>query len=227
MDVNLTGTGPNEQIDAQVDLSWQALRTSVRPLDYTSPMGVIGGHYAIDAITGTIAANIAANSQIFQIRWADPTKFFILKKLAVQGATSTVFTTLFGADLELIIGHGSTANGSGGTPLAPTSISNRLRNTMSPTSFVTSGEIRVATTAALTAATGQTLEPAGIGYGKAAPFAANTTLPKFNLFEQRDSGTHPLILAAGDTLAVRTPNPGASGVWSVGFEMEWVEAVSY
>lgn len=227
MDVNISGTGPNEQTEMQVDPSWQACRTSIRPTDFTSVSGILGGHYAIDAISGTIAASIAANAQVFQIRWADPVKLFILKKLTAQGATSTVFTTLFGADVELIIGHGSTANGSGGTALAPTSISNRMRANMAPSAFVTSGELRIATTAALTAATGQTLEPAGIGYGRAAPFAANTTLPKFNLYEQRDFGSHPLVLVAGDTLVVRTPNPGASGVWSVGFEMEWIEAVNY
>ena len=227
IELRQVGFGPNADVETQVDPTWSAARMSIKPMDYVMVGGVLGGHYAINAISGTIAANIAANAQILQIRWADPSKLFILKKLACQGATSTVFTSLFGADVELIIGHGSTANGSGGTALAPTSISNRLRATMAPTAFVTSGEIRIATTAALTAATGQTLEPAGVGYGKAAPFATNLTLPKFNLYEQRDFGSHPLILVAGDTLVVRTPNPGTGGVWSVGFEMEWVESVAY
>ena len=227
MDVIITGSGVNSDVEQQIDRTHLSGRVTIRPLEHKIGL-VTGGHFAATAITGTIAAGIAANAQILQIRWADPTKIFLLKKITAQGATSTIFTTLFGADLELIVGHNSTANGSGGTALALNSTSNRLNSkTMAPSGFAGSGEIRIATTAALTAATGQVLEPAGIGYGRAAPFAANTTLPKFSLFDRVDPTAHPLVLQLGDTLVVRTPNPGASGVWSVGFEIEWIEVVDY
>ena len=35
-----------------------------------------------------------------------------------------------------------------------------------------------------------------------------------------------LVLASGDTLAVRTLNPGATGTWAAGFTMEWLEAAN-
>lgn len=228
MDVNISGTGPNEQTEMQVDPSWQACRVSVRPTDFTSVSGILGGHYSIGAQTGTMAAGIASAAQVFQVRWADPVKLFILKKLTVQCATLTAFAALaVGAPLELIIGHGSTANGSGGTALAPNSISNRMRQNMGSTGFVTSGEIRIATTAALTAATGQTLEAAAIAECLGAPNPTLTRTEIMPLFEQRDSGAHPLILNAGDTLAVRTINPAATGTWVACFTMEWIEAVNY
>ena len=225
MDVQIKDSFTGEFL--QVDPSYNAARASLRPLEYQDKNGVGGGHYAITAITGTLAAGIAANAQIFQVRWADATKKFVLLKLTAHGATGTAFTTLFGADAELVIGHGSTANGSGGAAVAPTGNSNQMRRSMGATAFATSGEIRVATTAALTAATGQTLETAGIGWDRVAPFLISTHNPKVNLFDQRDAGGHPLILEAGDTLVVRTPNPGATGTWSVGFEMIWAEVVAY
>jgi hypothetical protein len=228
MNSQLTGFGPNNGEIAQVDATWNALRISQRPLDYTSVGGVPGGHFAIGGQTGTMAAGIASAAQVFQVRWADPTKLFVLKKLVVQCATLTGFAaTSLGAPLELIVGHGSTANGSGGAALAPTSSSNKLRSAMASTAFATSGEIRIATTAALVAATGQTLEAAAVSECLGAPNATLARTEQMMLFEQRDMGTHPLILNSGDSLAVRTLNPAATGTWVACFSMEWVELVSY
>lgn len=226
MDVNVTGSGANVNTEAQVESSTQALRVTLKAAEW-AVSNIIGGHFSIGCQTGTMAAGIASAAQVFQVRWADPAKLLILNKLSVQCATGTGFAAAsFGAPLELIIGHGSTANGSSGTALAPTSISNKMRNVMASTAFVTSGEIRVSTTAALTAATGQTLEPAAIAECMGAPGNALTQSFMMNLFEKRDFGTHPLVLAAGDTLVVRTLNPGGTGTWSAGFTMEWLEAVN-
>jgi hypothetical protein len=227
MEATVIGNGVNSNVELQVDPSFLAARTSIRPLEY-NVNGILGGHYSIGAQTGTMAAGIASAAQVFQVRWADSTKLFILKKLTVQCATLTGFAaTSLGAPLELIIGHGSTANGSGGTALAPTSTSNRLRQVMQTTAFATSGEIRIATTAALTAATGQTLEPAAISECMGAANATLIQSPVMNLFEQRDFGIHPLILNSGDTLAVRTLNPAATGTWVACFSMSWAEAIAY
>lgn len=225
MDVIINGTASNTNVNAQVDSSTNALRTSLKPTEWVQG-SIIGGHYSIGASTGTIAAAIASAAQVFQVRWADPAKLFILKKLTVQCGTVAAFTTLAGCQLELIIGHGSTANGSSGTALAPTSISNKMRGVMASTAFATSGEIRIATTAALTAATGQTLEPAAVSECMGAPGTLLAQSPVMNLFEERDFGTHPLVLGAGDTLAVRTINVGATGTWIACFTMEWLEAVN-
>lgn len=228
MDTQLFGAGPNSSVLAQVDPASQAIRTSVRPLDVGSVNGILGGHYRIGAQSGTMAAGIASAAQVFQIRWADPTKLFILQHVNVQAATGTGFAaTSLGAPLELIVGHGSTANGSGGTALAPSSISNRMRNAHAPTAFTTSGEIRIATTAALTAATTQALEPAAIGECLGAPNATLAQSPLMDLYTQRDASEHPLILASGDTLVIRTLNPAATGTWFFCVTLEWAESVAF
>ena len=223
----IQGSGGNSDVPLQVDPTYNAARVSLRPIEFNIG-GMLGGHYAITSISGTMAAGLVANSQIWQIRWAPPNPFvFILKSMSIQAATSTAFTTLFGADVELVIGHGSTANGSGGNPQVPNGTSNRMRNNMNASNFVTSGEIRVASTGALTPATGQTLEPYGIGYAKVAPFTINTLGTKVVLYDQVDNGDHPCCLATGDSVVLRVPNPGATGVWSFGVQMECVEAATY
>lgn len=228
MDWVIAGMGPNTDVKAQVDVTWQGLRTSVRPADYTTENGPNGGHYQISGMTGLMAAGIASLAQVFQVRWASDTKLFILKKLVIQCSTATGFAaTSQGAPLELIIGHGSTANGSGGTALAPTSISNKLRAAMATTAFAAGGEVRVATTAALTAATGQALEAAPIGSCMGADNRTLVSTGPMYLFENRDVGEHPLILQSGDTLAIRTNTPAATGTWYMSVSMSWLETTSY
>lgn len=231
MDVNIIGAGVNSNTEVQVAPTFAALNVTTRPLEYSpsGSAGVLGGHYSLAVSNGTsvIAAGIANQAQVFQVRWADPTKLFILKKLVVTTITATGFAaTSQGAPLDLWVGHGSTANGSGGTAAAPTSISNRLRQTMASTAFATSGEIRIASTGALTAATGQTLEPAAISYCAGATNAAISSAT-YTLFDMNDHGTHALVLNTGDTLALRTNNPAATGTWYLGVTMKWVEATSY
>ncbi len=212
-----------------VDPSSTAERVSIRPMEYTpNPQSVIGGHYSIGTMSGLMASGIASAAQVFQVRWADPTKLFILKKLVIQFSTCTGFAaTTVGAPVELIIGHGTTANGSGGTALAPTSSGNKMRTAMATTAFATSGEIRIATTAALTAATGQTLEAAPVASCMGADNRTLVSTPPFNLFGQQDEGEHPLILATGDSLVIRTNSPAATGTWFFSILMSWVESVSY
>ena len=229
MDTQIYGFGPNSGGAAQVDPTSAALRVSLKPVDYVPTYGgVIGGHYKIAANTGTMAAAIASLSQVFQVRWADPSKLFVLLHMTVQCATGTGFAaTSQGCPLDLIIGHGSTANGSGGAALTVNSISNRMRGTMAASGFATSGEIRIATTAALTAATNQTLEPNPIGICQGAPNATLQQSGPMTLFETIDMGDHPLILNSGDTLAIRANNPAATGTWYAAITMEWMEAVSF
>ena len=229
MQTQINGFGPNSGEPAQVDPSSSALRVSLRPIEYTPSFGgTIGGHYKIGTLTGLMAAGIASLASVFQVRWADPSKLFLLQRMLVQCATVTGFAaTSLGCPLELRVGHGSTANGSGGTALAPSSISNRMRTIMAASGFVTSGEIRIATTGALTAATGNTAEPNAIGQCMGAANATLVQSPQMILFESSAAGDHPLILNSGDTLSIRTVTPAATGTWSMAVTMEWIEAINF
>jgi hypothetical protein len=230
--VKLQGNATNNDVYVQVDPTHDALRASFRPWDHVplDGTGPIGGHYAIDANTGTMAANIASAAQVFQVRWGDSTKLFILKKLVVSFATLTGFaSTGLGCPVELILGHGSTASGSGGTGIAPSSASNKSRATMASSCFTSSGEIRIASTAALTAAGSQTLEAAGLASCAGASATTNITAGPYILWDMSSAGEHPIILGpgAGDTLVIRTVNPGSTGTWSMFVSMSWAEFTNF
>lgn len=213
------GSGSAADTASQVDPTHSALRASIRPLEHGG-----GGHYAIGTQTGLMAAGIASAAQIFQVRWADPMKSFVLKKLVIQCSTSTGFAaTTVGAPLEFILGHGSSANGSGGTALAPTSLGNKMDKNMATPSFASFGEIRIATTAALTAATGQVLEPAPMAACAGADNRTLVSTMPMTLFELRDQGDHPCVLDNGDTLVIRTNSPAATGTWTMFLTMTWAE----
>lgn len=226
--IGIRGTGSNDDTIMQVDPTYDAGRFSLRPIEtQTDQQGVLGGHYRIAGQSGLMAAGIASAAQVFQVRWADPSKLFGLKMLKVQASTCTGFAaTTIGAPLQLWIGHGSTANGSGGAAIAPTN-GNKSRNGHANTAFSTSGEIRLATTAALTAPTGQALEAAAFSGCMGAPNATLAQSPEMYLFDQRDNGDHPLILSTSDTLAILTLNPAATGTWTFTVTMTWFEAVQY
>ncbi len=198
------------------------------PTEYNPNQGVLGGHYRIGTMTGLMAAGIASAAQVFQVRWVSSSKLFLLKQLTVQFSTCTGFAaTTVGAPCELIVGHGTTANGSGGTALAPTSSGNKMRSLMGTTEFAAGGEIRIATTAALTAATGQTLEAAPLSSCMGADNRTLVSTPPFDLFRQEDAGDHPMILNSGDSLVIRTNSPAATGTWFMSVMLSWIEVQSY
>lgn len=226
MELQLTGIGTNSNVELQVDPTRNAARVQLNPIDTNGAGGSPGGHYAIGAQTGAVAATVAAAADLFHVWWADPTRFFILKKLVVGATTGTVYTTLSGLPLELILAHNATAVGSGGTGLTMNT-SNRVRQSFVPTALAASGEIRIATTAALTAPTGFIVETNPISNISGAGFSLGT-VPNQVLFDA-SGGDHPLILQRGDVLIVRAgpAGGGASGVAVLSFQMTWAEAVTY
>ncbi len=208
--------------------SYGADRNTLRPTDYAPNNGVPGGHYSIGAKTGLMAAGIASAAQVFQIRWADTARLFVLERLTVTFSTATGFAaTTLGAPVDLFIGHGSTASGSGGAALAFGSTANKMRASMSTTAFATSGEVRIATTAALTAATTQTLETTPIASCMGADNRTLVSTVPFDLANLVNAGDHPLILGTGDTLAICTNNPAATGTWYMAVTMSWIETSVY
>lgn len=215
MDLSQVGFGPNSGTAQQVDWTRNAARSSLNPIEAT-------GHYAIGVQTGAVAATIAAAGDLYHVYWADPVKNFMLKKLVVGATTGTVYTTLSGLPLELVIAHNATAAGSGGNAVTMNS-SNRLRQTMPPSALSASGEIRYASTAALTAPTGFIAETNALANIAGAGFSLGTQ-PNQTLFDI-GAGDHPLILQRGDVLIVRAgpAGGGASGVAVFSFAMTWAE----
>ena len=230
MDVVVKGTGPQSNIEQQVDPTHAAARFAIRPLEHVVG-GVQGGHYNLDAVTGAMTGALAAGGQVFAVRWNDPSKLMVLLRVTVNAKCEAVSSGI-GTDLELILAHAYTANASGGGTIVPTNTSQMARlSNMAPSSFASYGEIRVATTAALTPGT-QTLDTAGVG-ACAFPGAGGAVIGNYggpnDLWNcQTGFGEHPIVLANNQGFVVRTSSGfAASNTWRFYVNISWIEVAAF
>lgn len=198
---------------------------SLRPVE----VGSLGA-YQVGVITGTMAAGIAGDAEIFQFTWMDATRLALVTKVSLMGFS--VFTTAFTAGIghfSLQAKRGITAVGSGGA--APTLTTNNAKlRTDHGTTLISgsSGDLRIATTAALTAATG-TLDAAFLGR-VTIPLEATTVnyariSQEVALFDWRDNNHHPFVCESGEGLAILVTMP-ATGTWYASFKICWQEVAS-
>lgn len=213
---------------AEVDgTGFRALRTRNAPLDAGSL-----GHYQVSVATGAIAAGMAANGEVFHLRWTDATRLCVPLKLSVTGMRATTAFVAGAIDIEAIIARSWSADGSGGTAVTLTGNNQKLRTSMG-TSLM--GAMRIASTGALTAGT-KTLDAQAIsritthssgGTGSATPIIGSIYLPVYDMFEQdMADGEHPVVLAQNEGLVLRATVP-ATGVWNIGVNFKWAEVAAF
>lgn len=207
---------------AEVDgTTFRAIRVTLRPTDYGSL-----GEYSISGLSGTVAAGLAASSELFQARWTDATRFALIKAVSCDGVSgsATAFAAGFGK-IDCILSRSWSADGTGGTALTITGNNAKLRTAMGTTLF---GTLRIATTAALGAGT-KTLDSNAIGQ---ISLSIGTTtsvqyISRMQLFGDFNNNTsHPVVLATNEGLSCRATVP-ATGTWQTGFSLEWAEVSAY
>lgn len=217
----------NSGIDAEVDgTTFRAWRSTPRPVDHGSL-----GAYAYGGFTGVIPAALAANSEIFQFRWTDATRFAVIRKVRFS---SVVSTTFFAAGVplqtDLVKATGWSAAGTGGTAVNPAAL--LKRRTSMGNSLVASGDIRIATTAALGAGT-KTLETLSLSTIVApGPITASLNgqivAPGTILWQAEvGDGEHPLVLAQNEGFVVRSVAVPATGTWQAAITIDWAEVTAY
>lgn len=199
-------------------------------VDNQTGYGGVGGHYFASLITG-LTTGMAANAPIASLRWGDtgpvttPTgiahpRVFVLLNVDIGAVCTTAFGTAQSVDAELIIARGFTASDSSGTQVTAANVS-RARANMQP-SIVT--DLRVATTAALTAGT-RTLD--GVGFANCTIYTQNTagggdTMQ--SVYAVEAAGAHPVTLTTNEGIIVRVPTAqGASGVVKYYVAITWAE----
>ena len=206
---------------AEVDgTNYRAMRSTLRPIDY----GALGS-YRMSGLSGTMAAGLAANSEVFQFRWTDATRLCVITSVLWDGlsGSATAFAAGF-AKVDMLVARSWSADGSGGTTLTPTGNNQKMRSSMGTTLV---GSARVSSTAALTAGT-KTLDSLAMGQYSAAIGTATSTqwMPQFDLFHVDPGGETPLILAANEGFVVRATVP-ATGTWQFGVTVTWTEVTAY
>lgn len=221
--------GVNGTIIASVGAEQLALRVASRPIDTGTR-----GHYRLSVNTGTIAAALAANSQLFQFRWTDATRLAVITRLRVRFLPLTPFTAATLTDhtsVNAFIARSFTGGG-GGTTVSLATNANKMRTSMQ-TSLAA---VSVASTGTLTAVTGLDANPfcQSIRKGNRVNPAAATeeviqpeTDGMFYDCNPGD-GEHPIVLVQNEAVAVanRTVWPAAgTGIYT--FEIVWAEVTSY
>lgn len=226
MAIQIQGNGG---VVAEVDgTTFRALRITNRPVNYGSL-----GYYRTGAVSGTMAAALAANSEIWQWRWADATNLGLMYKVQISAGANVAATAAALNSFNLTAARSWSAAGSGGTRYTLTGNNAKLRTSMG-TSLV--NDMGISTTAALTAGT-KTLDTTNLGsiaYGVAT--GALTVSLSYNLvnagdgilFDADGEGFHPYVAAQNEGLVIRSGIIGpATMTWAFAVQCVWAEAAAF
>lgn len=224
MAIQLQGNGGTI---AEVDgTTFRSQRVTMRPMDHGSL-----GAYSYGGFTGILPAALAANSEIFQFRWTDATRICVINGVKISAAVSTTFFAAgVPVQIDLIKSTGWSAAGTGGTAISPAALLKKRTNMGS--SLVASGDIRIATTAALGAGT-KTLETyAQASIAAAGPITASLNgqiIPPGTLLYEADveHGEHPLTLVQNEGFSIRSVAVPATGTWTAAITVDWTEVSAY
>jgi hypothetical protein len=178
------------------------------------------GHYRKSMVSGTMAAGLAADSEVFQLRYTG-TLYCVVRRIQIDGlsGSATAFAAGFGR-IYAQVARAWTADGTGGNTATITGNNGKLK-TGFPTTGI--GTIRCASTAALGAGT-KTLETDAIGqqtltFGTVANVIYLGQVP---LLGEDAANAHPLVLGNQEGFAVKATVP-ATGTWQFGVTVDWAE----
>lgn len=182
-----------------------------------------GDAYCVSSITGTIAAALAANATVFGMRLSPAsTKVAYIERIRIQFTTLVAFTVPVTAGRRLAIFRGAGASTAGGTSLPTMVKKNTLTASLSNFNLVNSGDVRIATTGALTV-TGITYEAEPISTMTLAHCGTAGAFYE-TVFEFAATESAPLVLNPGQLLAIRNPQVmDAAGTWQMGLRVDFYE----
>lgn len=207
-------------IVAEVDPSARAARMSRRPRE----VGAFG-IYRKSLLSGTMAAGLAANSDVAQFRWTDATRLALVHRVILDGlaGSATAFTAGFGM-VNLYSARAWTVDGSGGAAASLAGNNGKLRTSPFGSSLL--GAFRLATTAALVAGT-RTADTNPIGqYSMTFGTAVSVQYaPQVSLYDELVTDM-PLVLALNEGIVAQATVP-ATGTWQFGLTIEWSEVASF
>lgn len=201
---------------SDVDTTFKALRTSIRPMESLAWISVAAKS---GALTG-----VAANGPIFAFRniSANPVA---IRRVGVGFICTTAFTTAQIVDYSLIVARSFSASDTGGTAIVLTGSTNKHRNSMGT---LTSVDARIGTTGAITAGT-RTLDTnimAATGAFIGAIGASLAPSPS-NLFAH-DPEDYPLVLVQNEGIVIQNLTAmGATGVGTAYISLELAEVTAF
>lgn len=191
--------------------------------DYPNKVSATGGTYAWGAVSGTMAAGLAANSEIFQFRHSSASFTAPLHSVKLSASVAGTAFAPGVPNFSMTIARGWTVDGTGGTGIAFTGNTNKRRTDFA-TSSQASGNTRIATTAALTAGT-KTLDtntgPTIVGVTGTAT-TGQIVQPGTVLWERTTGAKYPVLFEQNEGFVIRATVP-ATGTWVFAAIVEWEE----
>lgn len=204
-------------IELEIEAATKAARFVQRPNDYGS-LGI----YNKALISGTMAAGLAAASNIFTFRYG-AANVALVRRIRLSAANAGTAFTAGAGTFNVFPARSFSANSAGGATGTITGNNGKLRTSMATTGV---SEIRCATTAALTAGT-WTLDTdpiAGASVGVLITVGISIITPT-DLFLHTDS-QYPFVLAQNEGFTLQATVP-ATGTWTFTTQVEWEELASY
>ena len=176
------------------------------------------GQYMYGGSTGAVNASVVGD--MLQFRWPDSIRLAAIRKVTVSVAISTPYGANPGVPIQLDIvkATGWTVQGSGGTNQDTTTGACKTRTNM-PTSLLTSGDLRIATTTNLNAGT-RTDSPLALATFDA-PFTVGGSMV---LLDRKEGDSdYPLVLGFQEGFVVRLTADPVTGIIVIGISVEWIE----
>jgi hypothetical protein len=119
-----------------------------------------GGDYAITIASGAVTT-IAADGPVWSMRWTSPSLICVVKRVGISLRLTTAYGTAQSTDYGLYVARSWTVSDSGQTAATLTTNNGKL-DTKYPTTAIAAGDLRISTTAVVTAGT-RTLDAQSIG----------------------------------------------------------------
>lgn len=199
---------------AEVELNSQALRVTPKPIDW----GTLG-IYGIGAVTGVMAAGLAANSPVFAFRNTTTNQYLLKRILISAGNTGTAFaagTIVWNA----FIARSWSASDTGGTALTAPS---KFKAAMAASGI---GDMRVSATATLTAGTRTKDGNPFTSLTQSIVATAGSILTQPTEMFRAAAGDYPVIFGQNEGFVMEASVP-ATGTWTASISIIWEELATY
>lgn len=199
---------------AEVDATFRALRVSDRPQEAI-------GFYSFGGTSGLLTG-VAAAGPVFSLRNTG-SNLLVIRRVQIGFVTTTAFTTAQGLAYGLLKATSFSASDTGGTALFT---AGQNKNRTSFTNITSAPDVRIASTAALTAGT-RTLETVPLAVAAGSSTAVGTVMPLTSILPH-EVGDYPFVLASNEGFII-TNNiaMGAAGVINLQVNVEMAEATAF
>jgi hypothetical protein len=207
---------------ASVEAS-KSIRVTQRPMTVGAR-----GAYSLGYTSGVMAAGLAGNAEIFQMRWTDATRIMILRSVTMSAAPGTTAFTAGPIAFTMTVARSWSADGGTCPAIVFSTANTNKKRTDFPLSLFTDTGVRASTTAACTAGTKtfDTNVTASVSsYVSSVATTAHSgpfVFPGTVLWQRNTADEYPLIFETNEGFSIRATVP-ATGTWQFSVNVEWTE----